>query len=358
MTPTFRFILLGTLLVLLPIYLRRTYQHSSMAGQSAILKLLAWGGLTLITVVANMVADVLPAPVYLMATIGPTYYGLVLVYLAVYQILNNVVYAPITSTRLLYSTAGLHLIALIFGFLSPTTGDFVDTNGVVPDWTYAAHVFVDYGIMLHILAATILLYRQTFVSRAYRTSVLIRHMLLLLAFVSAFFGYGMVLINLSLCVLMGPTLFDQFTLLYRIGMSVTALFFALSFFVPRPVMTYVAAKLDRVRSEKRERDHQALVYLHRQIAKIAPSALYHSTQQHLEDLLTDIADALLIVRSHQPPPRRLSAKAEAHTLFRLLKHRAVIDAAGTYDPPRATYDENSYFVAIARYLQRLEAREP
>lgn len=356
MTPNFRFILLGTLLLLLPIYLRRTYQHSSMAGQSAILKLLAWGGLTLITVLANMFADTLPAPMYLIATIGPQYYGLVFAYLAVHQILNNVVYAPITSTRLLYSTAGLHVAALIFGFLSPVTGDFVDTNGVVHAWTYAAHVFVDYGIVLHIIGATILLYRRAFASRTYPMPVLIRHVLLLLAFVSGFLGYSMVLISLGFSVFIGPVFFELFNQLYRVSMITTSLFFALSFFLPRPIMAYLATTLDRIRTQKRERDRQSLVYLHTRIAQVTPSALYYSTQQYLEDLLTDIADALLIVRSHQPPSRRLSAKAEARMLFHLLKQGTVIDSAGTYDPPRATYDENAYFVALARYLQQLEAR--
>src|SRR5436853_7559252 len=104
-----------TFVVFVSVYTYRIYRKSTIAGKSAIIKIIIFSGLMLMPSIAKL--GLVPGWMQIPLIVGPQYYGAFFAYLAVDQIINNKFYQPIIRNRLFLIVVILHLVTLMLGYL-------------------------------------------------------------------------------------------------------------------------------------------------------------------------------------------------------------------------------------------------
>lgn len=344
-----------TFLLFVSVYTHRIYRQSSRAGKSAIIKIILFSALMLVPSIAKL--GIVPEWIAVPLIVGPQYYGAFFAYLAVDQILNNKYYQPIIKHRLFPVVVMLHVLTVILGYLTDNIQiNFTETAIFPHDSTYYVFVFLDYFTMVYITSHIVVLCWISLRGRRSETGFSIRCFLFLVCCLMGLFSFVLVEINLALSVVYDDRYHTYINQIYHTFRLVSYICLVLSFFLPRYSVNAIARVVDSYGIRKQERHIEKLSYLHQKVSQIVPGVVLKYGSVQIEDMLIEIADGLLLIRSCHPSHAKLSAKLEANTLFRLLENAVVVEEAGTHSPPPARYHEMKYTIALAKHLRRLEER--
>lgn len=350
-----RFGVIFTFFIFVSIYTYRIYRKSDVNGKSAIIKIILFSVLLLVPSAAKL--SLVPGWMQVPLIVGPQYYGAFLAYLAIDQIINNKFYQPIIKNRFFSVVVILHITTLILGYLIDDVQiDFADTGIFPHNWTYYAFVFFDYFTMLYITSNIVTLCWMNLRRRKVETSFGIRCFLLFVCCLFGLLSFILVEINLALSVFYTDNYHNYINQIYHDLRLMSYIFLILSFFLPRYIISKIARIINGYINNKKERQIEWLSYLHQKLSQIVPGVVLSYGDLHIEDMLIEIADALIFIRSCNHSTMILSPELEANDIFRLLKNNIVIQEAGKNSPPPAHYHEVKYSIALAKHLKRLEER--
>ena len=217
-------------------------------------------------------------------------------------------------------------------------------------------VFLDYFTMIYITSNIVLLCWVSLRGRAIETGFGVRCFLFLVCCLMGLFSFVFVEISLVLSLFYNDNYHNSINQIYHNLRLASYLCLFLSFFLPQYIINKITRIIDRYITRKRDRQTEWLSYLHQKVSRIVPGVMLRYGDLHIEDMLIEIADALMLIRSCNPSGARLSPKLEANDLFHLLKNNVVIQEAGVNSPPPARYHEMNYTIALAKQLKKLEER--
>lgn len=348
--PTSRIVVITSLLTFATVYLFRLYKRGNAANRSAVIKLVFFALILPIPSIASALN--LPSWIQPPINFGPQYYGGIIGCLAVNQIIYNKHYVPIIKNGLFPIVTIIYIPLIILAYIE--RDDFViftDNKPFLHTWLYYTLTALDYFIMLYIsayLTYKLRIRRGQNMEPELRT----RYTLAYIGTTTMVIGYIMVEVNVLLSAVWSDALLQTINSIYQYILILGVSPFLLSFLIPRHIIkTIIKCR----KSETKSIEQQALLhYLHQNITKITPEVILQKNTVHTEDLVTEIADSLLIIRSCRKQSF-ISARHEAKIILALVQNSQMLMPNGYTEVPNR-YNDITYYVKLAKQLKRLETK--
>jgi hypothetical protein len=278
------------------------------------------------------------------------HYGLLLIYVASDQLLNNKPYLPLMRHRLPVLIA--ISIGAVLGALSGYHLElFLVDPAFKPTPLYMVSYLWNYGLQLCCIVFMLRLYWGSLHQHTALT-YLIRRLTCILSFFIAACSLLASGGSLLLPLLGQRDLRLPLAQIVPIGETLVIWLLVASFTIPQDVMERIVQPVADSLAWRQWLQHDLLYSLHEKMIQVVPCV--HLAYQEMQDMrvLIEISDARQIIWSHIPPTRAITVQEEAQYLLSLLQQNIVITAPGIYQP-LATHQSNviKHNLAVAKRLK-------
>jgi hypothetical protein len=335
-------------------YCRRLYQNTNRIGRAALIKLIIGASLVPLHPLTKAF-ETIPLWLYLPAIVSQ-HIGLLFVYFGFDQVENNRVHQDMKRRPLFWIVIVLSMLTIATAYVShDNLGAFSDSESYIPTSAYYVYYFLNYFTMLVIGIPFVKLVRPE-ISLHKGMTFTISRFLTFCGILSLSIGVTAILLSLLIAWATGQ-IQQGLIETYHLGKTGLALFLTGSViitFIPRFVIDRLTAPLFTYITHKQQANYVAIRHLHSQIVAIVPNVHFQYGQFTEDELLTEIADARLLIWTHIPHRWWFGAKDEAKVLHHLLNRTIQIDSAGNYPPAHAPSDEIAYNLRVAKYLRKMQ----
>jgi hypothetical protein len=210
---------------------------------------------------------------------------------------------------------------------------------------------LNYGILLTIGISILLIFKRKGWENqnlAYKTQRIITA----IAIGSLTIGFFIMTANVILSIFPEYTLRPILNGIYHSSKSIGATLLILGF-ISSEFMTKVIQPLQNQITTKNEKQYELLVYLHKHLTRIIPDVILNNNAILIEDILTEIADARMIIWSYHRHRWWYTAKKEAKIISDYIQNGTTLDGIGQYSPPKGPRNETKYNTAVAYYLKQM-----
>lgn len=248
--------------------------------------------------------------------------------------------------RIAITTVELTCINLVFNLCNwDNINNFVENTPFTPTATYFLAHYTFFGSELYLYSCLVHLVYQN--RHQYKgLSYAFRYGFTLAGFISGICTMMVVLANLSLYLLWGPTLRTHLNQLFFLGLLCIVTAIVLSF-APQRLLRWVFRPWEEARQT---RLHNAKQVLHAYLIRVVPSVQLRSSALREQRYDVEIEQARYMIWTNEPRARHLRADDEAILLLRLVRQGTTITMPGicSVQPPRLSLEQ--HYVAVAHYL--------
>ncbi len=313
--PASRIVFLTLALIFAVVYFFRLYKTGNASNRSAVVKLVVFA----LLIPIPSIAPSLDPPLWLrpLVNFGPQYYGTVFCCLAINQIMYNKPHIPIIKNGLFPVVTILYIPLIILAYIEGEIPVGFTDNKLFPHtWSYYTLTLLDYFIVLYI--AIYITYKLGMRLKQDVEPVLkTRYILAFIGTAAMMIGYAMVEINVLLFLIGNDVFLQTINNTYKNILTFASFPFFLSFLIPRRIIM-VGIKFIKTETKSTQRQSH-LHYLHQHLARITPEVILQKDTVYEEDLVTEIADLLLIIRSSRNQSF-ISARREAAMILTLTQN--------------------------------------
>jgi hypothetical protein len=285
-------------------------------------------------------------------------YCLLFSYIAVEHIVKERMFVPIVRNPMSILTTVVTILVIYIDYhRKDNLGVITDNDVFRPDELYVVSYMLNYGFIAFNTGITAwIVYRsiqpnKPMSYRVRRFGVVITYSLIMICAVS-------VLINVILAFSGDMTKRWVLGGVYHYAKLIYFPLVMVCSFVPEGTLGRWVQPLSQLENRKRQQQQQRTTYLYNKMVTLVPDVHLEYGQLHFEDMLVEIADARLLIWTHARSGWwfRPSAKREAAVLFDFITRGVIVRRPGPYRPQPAPQNEIRFNSAVARHLQRLEAR--
>lgn len=335
---------------------RRISQDWFLIGKRVIIVSMLSSALMIVAIVSAI-----PKPVtwwsHLFRVIS-LHYCLLFSYIAIEHIVKERVFVPIVRNPMsILTTIVTILVVCIDYYRKDNLGVITDNDVFRLDMLYVVSYMFSYGFISFISGMTAWMVHksirpnQPMTYRVRRLGVVVTYSLIMFCAVS-------VLVNVLFVFSGDGTKRWIFSGIYHYGKLIYFPLMMVCGFVPEQTLVRWVQPLSWREDRERQQQQQRITYLYNKMVLLVPDVHLEYGQLHFEDMLVEIADARLLIWTHARSGRwlRPSAKREAAVLFDLIRRGVIVRRPGPHRPQLAPQNEIRFNSAVARHLQRLEAR--